>query len=271
MCSMQPITSPANPRIKELARLSRPAMRRQTGLFLLETGRQLHRALQAGVELMELYVCDELLNDRSIVQRAADAGIRPIPISRRVCEKLAYRQNPQGLIAVMRRAHRNLDQLKLSAPPLLVVCSGLEKPGNLGAIARSADAAGADALLIDDAQADLYNPNLIRASTGAVFSRPVICETADRLIDWLGANHIAIIAATPQAEHDYCAIDLTGPIAFVVGREDQGLDDTWQRAATQHVRIPMTGRVDSLNVSVTAAVLLFEAARQRRYNQTRDR
>jgi TrmH family RNA methyltransferase len=263
--AMQPITSPANPRIKELTRLSRPAMRRQTGLFLLETTRQLTRALDAGCDLLELYVCDELLSDRSIVRRAAERDITPVPISQRVCEKLAYRQNPQGLIAVMRAVNRALEQLEPAGTPLLVVCSGLEKPGNLGAIIRSAEAAGAGALLIDDPDADLYNPNLIRASTGAVFSLPIIRDTTDRLMDWLGKHGVMLTAATPEADVPYTQVDLTGPTALVVGREDQGLDQAWRDAAGQQVSIPMVGRVDSLNVSVTAAVLLFEAARQRRY------
>ena len=197
------------------------------------------------------------------------AGL-PIPeeakvfnVSRNVYEKIAYRGGTEGIIAEMKYKERRLEDIKLSVNPLVIVLESVEKPGNLGAVLRSADAAGADAVIICDPLTDLYNPNLIRASIGAIFSRQVAAATSEETISWLKANNIQILTAQLQDSSLYYDTPMTGPTAIVMGTESTGLTDIWREAADKHIRIPMLGALDSLNVSVSAAILLFEAVRQR--------
>ena len=197
------------------------------------------------------------------------AGL-PIPeeakvfqVSRNVYEKIAYRGGTEGIIAEMKYKERKLEDIKLSENPLVIVLESVEKPGNLGAVLRSADAAGADAVIICDPLTDLYNPNLIRASIGAIFSRQVAAATSEETISWLKANTIQILTAQLQDSSLYYDTPMTGPTAIVMGTESTGLTDIWRKAADKHIRIPMLGALDSLNVSVSAAILLFEAVRQR--------
>ena len=178
-------------------------------------------------------------------------------------EKIAYREGTEGIIAEMKYKDRRLEDIKLSENPLIVVLESVEKPGNLGAVLRSADAAGADAVIICDPLTDLYNPNLIRASIGAIFSRQVAAATSEETISWLKANNIQILTAQLQDSSLYYDTPMTGPTAIVMGTESTGLTDIWRKAADKHIRIPMLGALDSLNVSVSAAILLFEAVRQR--------
>ncbi len=260
---MQKLTSTANPRVKSLARLQNASARRASGLFTVETARELERALDAGFALAELYLCDDVPADDVLVQQAIENDAELIEITRRILDKVTYRQNPQGMIAVLEARHASLDELALGDPPLVVVCSGLEKPGNLGAILRTADAAGIDAVFIDSPEADVFNPNCIRASTGAVFTLPVVCESGKVLRDYLEEKDITLVAATPDAAVAHTRAPFTEASAIVLGSEDRGLDPAWRCSATCMVCIPMFGEVDSLNVSVTAAVLMYEARRQR--------
>jgi TrmH family RNA methyltransferase len=268
------ITSTTNPRIKQLARLlDHPSHRRADRLFLVESPRDFHRAVAAGFTLLELYLQPDL--DPPTLAAAIDASGRDHPalfhITPEVNRKIAIRENPTGLVALFssHRPDRSLDDL-LASPssaanlgPVLVL-SGLEKPGNIGAIMRSADAAGAAAILIDQPDADVFNPNAIRASTGAVFTVPTICATAQAIAASLRQHHWRIVAATPESAVDVYGLDLTGRMALVLGAEAEGLSDFWRAAADERVAIPMRGQcADSLNVSVTAAVLLFESLRQR--------
>ena len=184
-------------------------------------------------------------------------------LSKAVYEKVAYRGGTEGVIAEVRAKYPGLEDLKLKARPLVMVLESVEKPGNLGAVLRSADAAGADAVIICDPLTDLYNPNLIRASIGAVFTVPVVCCTSAEAIAWLKAGGIRILTAQLQDSAPYYDVDMTCGTAIVMGTEATGLSDAWRRAADAHILIPMLGRLDSLNVSVSAAILLYEAVRQR--------
>ena len=188
---------------------------------------------------------------------------RVFHVSKEVYEKIAYRGGTEGIVAEMKYKERTLEDVRLGENPLVVVLESVEKPGNLGAVLRSADAAGADAVIICDPLTDLYNPNLIRASIGSVFTRQVVAATSGETIAWLKAKGIRILTAQLQDSSLYYETVMTGPTAIVMGTESTGLTDLWREAADEHIRIPMLGRLDSLNVSVSAAILLFEAIRQR--------
>jgi TrmH family RNA methyltransferase len=288
------ITSVDNPRVKDALRLRKSRERRRLGLFIAEGRREVERAIAAGLVVREIFYAPDLLpawsppaatgrRDETQDEKAgivtdlrlgehtanSDRGssgptdaaaivteVRPQEVSTRVLAKLSYRADPEGLIAVVEAPRREL-------PPdatLILVAVGIEKPGNLGAMARTADAAGADALLVADAASDPWNPNAIRASTGAVFTLPVVAATRAEVAQ-LPHRKIAAVVDAPTL---HTAADYTGPSAILVGAEDAGLDREWQALAQECVAIPMHGRTaDSLNASVAAAVLLFEAVRQR--------
>lgn len=190
-------------------------------------------------------------------------GCKVFHVSRSVYEKIAYRGSTEGIIAEIKYKERKLEDIKLRENPLVIVLESVEKPGNLGAVLRSADAAGADAVIICDPLTDLYNPNLIRASIGAIFSRQVVAATSEETIAWLKVHGICILTAQLQDSSLYYDTPMTGPTAIVMGTESTGLTDIWRKAADRHIRIPMLGQLDSLNVSVSAAILLYEAVRQR--------
>lgn len=261
---IQRLTSPANPRIKGLVRLQQKAAeRRKTGLFCVETPRALSRARAAGFAVRALYFDPAAWADEGLRTALAAEGCQLFEVTPAILAKVAYRQNPEGLLAVVEARPHTLADLAHLERPLFVVCSGLEKPGNLGAILRSADGAGVDAVLVDQPNLDLFNPNCVRASTGAVFSVPVVAAEGDALRAWLRARGVRMLAATPEAESLYTAVDLRGPLAVVMGSEAFGLDAAWRAVADLPVRLPMLGLADSLNVSVAAAVLMYEARRQR--------
>jgi RNA methyltransferase, TrmH family len=239
------ITSLENPRVKDVLRLRRSRERRRAGLFLAEGPREVERARAAGLTVLATYFAPALI-----------AWPEGAEVSERVLRKLAYRAEPEGVIAVVEAPRHELPQ----AGTLYLVAVGIEKPGNLGAMARSADAAGADALLVADATADPWNPNAIRASTGAVFTLPIV-EATPAEVRALDVQLVAAVVGTPTA---YSDADLARPTALVIGPEDTGLNDRWRAAADIEVSIPVRGRTaDSLNAANAASVLLFEAVRQR--------
>jgi TrmH family RNA methyltransferase len=239
------ITSPDNPRVKEVLRLRKSRERRRSGLFVVEGPREVERARAAGLTMQATYFAPELI--------AWDEGEE---VSARVLAKMAYRAEPEGVLAIVEIPQRQVP----SDATLVLIAVGIEKPGNLGAMARTADAAGADALLVGDANADAWNPNAIRASTGAVFTLPI----ADVTLDDVRALTLRKMAAVVDAPGRYTDADLTGPTAFIVGSEDEGLSDEWRNIADEHVAIPMRSKTaDSLNAATSAGVLLFEAVRQR--------
>jgi TrmH family RNA methyltransferase len=255
------ITSLQNPRVKHIVRLrDEKRQRRADGLMLVEGYDEIQLALSAGHKPRTLLSAPELVSRQIDV---GQADTERITVTRAVFEKISYRENPDGWLAVFPIPQDSLEGLKLSDSPLLIVAESVEKPGNLGAILRTADAAHVDALLVCDPRVDPWNPNVVRASRGAVFSVPVIeCDNAAAL-ERLRRAGIQILAATPSADVVYSDIDLRRPIAIAVGTEDVGLTDFWMSQADLKVRIPMTGRVNSLNVSVSTALIVYEAVRQR--------
>ena len=272
------ITSAQNPKVRNLLLLQEKSRaRREQGLFVVEGRRELEHCLDAGFRIRTLFVCPELAgegwpvvaghDDTNIPNH--DTNVIPgltgnlVEIPEALYRKVAYRESTEGIIAVAEVRDRKLDDLELPENPLVVVLEAVEKPGNLGAVLRSADAARADAVIVCDPLTDLYNPNLIRASLGGVFTVPVACASSAETIAWLRRNGIRILTAQLQDSSWYYDVDMTRGTALVMGTESTGLTGIWREAADAHIRIPMLGRLDSLNVSVSAAILLFEAVRQR--------
>ena len=256
------ITSGQNPKIKELLALQEKSReRRKAGLFVVEGRRELEHCLAAGFVPDTVFICPEIFDPSANL--SLPEGTKVFEVSRNVYEKIAYREGTEGIIAEIKYKERKLEDIKLGKNPLVIVLESVEKPGNLGAVLRSADAAGADAVIICDPLTDLYNPNLIRASIGAIFTRQVVAASSEDTIAWLKASGIQILTAQLQDSSLYYDSPMTGPTAIVMGTESTGLTDIWRKAADCHIRIPMLGQLDSLNVSVSAAILLYEALRQR--------
>lgn len=253
------ITSLQNPRVKYIVKLrDDKRQRREDGLMLVEGYDEIQLALSAGHKPQTLISAPELTS-RQI--NGVDA--ESIAVNRAVFEKMSYRENPDGWLGVFPIPQTSLEDLKLSEAPLIIVAESIEKPGNLGAILRTADAAHVDALLVCDPRVDVWNPNVVRASRGAVFSVPVVESDNASALRWLNAHKIRVLAATPSAETIYSEVNLREPVAITVGTEDSGLTDFWMSSADVKVKIPMMGKVNSLNVSVSTALLLYEAVRQR--------
>ncbi|MBO4430611.1 MAG: RNA methyltransferase [Bacteroidaceae bacterium] len=265
------ITSVQNPRVKTVVALQqKSAERRRTGLFVVEGRREVEHCVEMGLEVMEVFVCEEMggwscddvaANKTEVT--SGTQGLRVTEVTRGVYEKMAYRGGTEGVMAVVKSKERRLEELDLSENPLIVVVERVEKPGNLGAILRSADAAGADAVVVCDPLTDLWNPNLIRSSIGAVFTVPCVACGSEECIEFLKAHGIQILTAQLQDSELYYDTDMRRGTAIVMGTEATGLTEVWRQAADAHIRIPMLGRLDSLNVSVSAAILLYEAVRQR--------
>lgn len=261
------ITSLQNPRVKALVRLRERRERDERAVFPVEEPLAIGRALDAGWPLVEAYVCPELLEPGGQAVLARLGAALPADafwtLSAPAMAKASYRERPQGLLVIARQVERRLEDLRPSASALLLVCEGVEKPGNLGALLRCADAAGCEAVLVAAPGTDPYNPNAVRASRGALFTVPVIQDEAERIARRLRELGVRLVAAAPAAARAWTAADLRGPSAIVVGAEDRGLSAALLAAADERVAIPMRGRGDSLNVSVSAALLLYEAVRQR--------
>jgi len=258
------ITSAQNPKIKRLLQLQQKSSeRRKAGLFVVEGIREVERCVEKGYEIDTIFYLNKPMaeNVSEIIEK--NKGIKLFEVSPTIYEKIAYRGSTEGVIAEVKTKDKTLNDLNLSENPLVVVLESVEKPGNLGAILRSADAAGADALIVCDPLTDLYNPNLIRNSTGAIFSVPCVACTSEECIKFLKENNIQILTAQLQDSELYYDTDMKRGTAIVMGTEATGLTDIWRKAADAHIRIPMLGITDSLNVSVSAAILLYEAVRQR--------
>ena len=266
METSQIISSTQNAKVKQVMLLQqKSAERRRQGRFIVEGARELVHCMEAGYVAVSIFYCRDIL---SAYEGAADilALVRRVEsyeVTPKVYERLAYRGSTEGVVAVMKAKTLTLNDLQLSASPLVMVLERVEKPGNLGAVLRSADAAAADAVIVCDPLTDLYNPNLIRSSIGAIFTVPTVACSSKECIDFLKAHHIQILTAQLQDSRLYYDTDMRKPTAIVMGTESTGLTDIWREAADAHIRIPMLGRLDSLNVSVSAAILLFEAVRQR--------
>ena len=266
------IDSPANPRIKAALRLRERRGRAESGLTLVDGGREALRAMEAGATVETAFVCRSLVSTnaaRRVVEKVEQsfgpygAAIELVEVGERAFERLAFGDRSDGVVLVVRGVERTLDELDLPPDALVVVSEDVEKPGNVGAILRSADAVGASAVIAVGGT-DLFNPNVIRASVGTLFTVPVVAAAADEVARWLRARGVRIVTTRVDATQLHVDADLTGSLAIVLGSEAEGLSDTWRGPDLEAVRLPMLGVADSLNVSVAAAVLLYEAWRQRR-------
>jgi len=264
------ISSSDNPHVRQLIALREKRERDTTQRFLIEGYRELLRAIDAAVAIEQLFICPELFlgeNEEVLIQKIRKSGATIISCSERVFHKISYRDRPDGLVAIAKTMNFTLHDLeeKLAgiASPLLVVAEAIEKPGNLGTILRSADGAGAHGVIICDRCTDIYNPNVVRASVGTLFTLPVIETSSQEVLQWLQKRQITILSAMPQAKQLYSEADMRSPVAIIVGAEQIGLSTLWKDSATIQVAIPMKGVADSLNVAMATTILLYEAARQR--------
>jgi TrmH family RNA methyltransferase len=256
------ITSTQNPKIKSLLALEKPRERRKQQLFMIEGKKEIGLALEAGYKMGNIFFCDEIIREEEVTELFNDDKLL-IPVSKDVFDKLAVRENSGGMIAVAEQKLHTLDQLSLSKNPLVLVLESVEKPGNLGAILRTADASGVDAVIICDPQTDFYNPNVIRSSIGCIFTKQVAAATSEETIAWLKKNKIGIYCTYLKASKSYHLTDYTQPSAIVMGTEATGLSEIWVKNSDANIIIPMQGKIDSMNVSTAAAVVVFEAKRQR--------
>lgn len=256
------ITSLQNPKVKYIVKLREDKRQRQRdGLMLVEGRDELTLALDSGLKPHTLLTAPELA---SVSLDISFADITTV--TRAVFEKISYRENPDGWLGIFPIPRNSLDDLKFSEIPLVIVAESVEKPGNLGAILRTADAAQVDAVIVCDPRVDLWNPNVIRASRGAVFTVPTVEVESPNALAWLRSRKMRVLAATPSAEALYTDVNLREPLAILVGTEDEGLTDFWMQNADLKVKIPLMGKVNSLNVSIATALITYEAVRQRRSN-----
>ena len=261
------ITSLQNPRVKAAAKLRDRRQREKQRRIIIDGVREISRAVAAGVELVEAYCCLKLCQDAECQKLLASirAGETALyEVTGNVFAKLAYGERAEGIVAIAQTPRLEIDQFQLPSNPLVAVLEGVEKPGNLGAILRSADGAGISAVIVADGFSDLFNPNAIRASLGTIFSLQVCATSSQHALEWLKAQRLNIFAARVDANLDYDAVDFTGGAAVVLGSEADGLSRIWHDPAITPIRLPMLGIADSLNVSASAAVLFYEALRQRR-------
>lgn len=253
------ITSTQNPKIKHIVKLREDKRQRQKdNLILVEGFDELTLALSCGLIPQTLLTAPELAS-KPLTFNSAEI----FTVSRAVFEKISYRDNPDGWLGIFPTPKISLDQIKLSDPALVIVAESIEKPGNLGAILRTADAAKVDAVLVCDPRVDIWNPNVIRASRGAVFAMPVIEIKSHEAEAWIRSRKMRILAATPSADEIYSNVNMKESIAIAVGTEDKGLTDFWMQTADVKVQIPMLGKINSLNVSIATALMVYEALRQR--------
>lgn len=260
---MKQITSSQNPFIKSLIQLQEKAKaRKQSGTFLIEGMREIELALKGNYELETVLFLPELVTAQQI-SKLTNSQVDVIEISKEVYQKLAYRDTTEGILAVAKTKSLQLSDLKLPKNPLILIMEAIEKPGNIGAVLRTCDAAKVDAVLIANPKTDLYNPNIVRSSVGCLFTNQIATGTTEEIIDFLLKNKINFYSATLQNSTSYHTQNYTTPTALVVGTEATGLTQLWREKATQNIIIPMQGEIDSMNVSVAAAILIFEAKRQR--------
>jgi TrmH family RNA methyltransferase len=261
-----PITSTANPRIKELVRLRSRRARDATGTFVVEGYREMRRALDAGVRLRAVFACPELYlgsNEPDLVAGAAAAGAEIVQVAPDPFRKASYRDRPEGVLAVADQFSTDIDRLPLDGNRLILIAESIEKPGNLGTMMRTAEGAGLDGVIVADPTTDPFNPNVVRASIGTLFSLPLAVADTETTIDALRSAGVQIVATTPEGAVAHHEVDFTPASAIVVGSEQYGLSDPWLEAADVTTVIPMPGSVDSLNAAMAAGIVIFEALRQR--------
>ena len=256
------IVSPSNPRIKNVIKLKEKSSERKSqDLIVVEGLREILMAKENGFGIKTLFVCDDIANKKS--KELVSSAHHLVRISKEVFEKITYRENSDGLLALVQPKHIRLSDLKLSENPLLIILESVEKPGNLGAILRTADASGVDAVIVCDPKTDIYNPNLIRSSIGCIFSKQTVAASSDEVLKFLKEKNIRSFAAALSAKKNYVSSDFTIPSAIILGTEADGLSEKWLKASDEQIKIPMLGKTDSLNVSASCAVIVYEAVRQR--------
>jgi TrmH family RNA methyltransferase len=259
---MNLINSLNNQKIKDLVKLKKASERKAQKLIIIDGIREIELAKQSGLEIMELFYCPELIKKEVKYFFNIDRE-KITEVSEAVFLKICYKENPDGYFAIAKIKLLKLEAIKLSKNPLVIILEAVEKPGNLGAILRTSYAVGADLIIINDSQTDIYNPNVIRASEGFVFNKPVVVCSVEETIKWLKENKVLSYAAATTGKNNYTKEKMDMPLAIVLGSEANGLSDKWLKKADKLVKIPMVKGIDSLNVSVSAAVLLYEALRQR--------
>lgn len=257
------LTSSQNPKIKLAKKLWKRSEREESDLFLIEGYRELSRS--QSIEIEALFICEELFLGSNEEALIASLKAPIYPCSAPLFRSLSYRDRPDGLLAIAKQRHLTLADIPTSQNPFFVVAEAIEKPGNLGTILRSSDAAKVDAVIVCDRCTDIHNPNVVRASVGTLFTQPVIEAEGEETLRWLKKQNIAILAATPSATTTYTDVDLTQGVAIVVGTEQYGLSARWMEGADLQVKIPMLGVADSLNVAMATTLLLYEVMRQRGY------
>ncbi len=259
------ITSIHNPVFRELLRLARRRYREQKGLFLIEGAAEVEMALRGGVEIERFLFCPPLFGEggRRLLERVRETDPPWVELSKGLFRRASYRENPDGVMAVAHRYEKGLEEIPSRAPSLILMVEGVEKPGNLGAILRVADAVGVDGVVVCDPVVDLFNPNVIRASRGTLFTLKVATASTAEAITYLQRRGIEAVVTTPAGDTGYTEVDYNKGVAVVVGSEHKGVSRSLMDAATHRVRIPMRGKVDSLNVATATAVVLYEALRQR--------
>ncbi len=263
------IRSLQNERVKGCVKLRERRCRDRSGQFLIEGYRELTRAIQAGKVIEILFICPALFlgeNERVLIDKMEEDAVDVVECSVDVFRKMSYRDRPDGLLAVAPQMTGTVDDISFSGTPFCVVAEAIEKPGNLGTILRSSDAVAVDGVIVCDRCTDIHNPNVVRASVGTLFTLPVVEASSEETIEWLHFIGMQIVAATPSAEQFYHQVDMTGPIAIVVGTEQLGLSKQWLDSADISVQIPMLGVADSLNVATATTILLYEVIRQRGYS-----
>jgi RNA methyltransferase, TrmH family len=265
------LNSLQNSRVKQLVKLRDRSEREKTGLFLIEGYRELLRAVDQGYPLKELFICPSFFlgsNEQALIEKIKRSGTAVFSCSESVFQKISYRDRPDGLLGLAPQRHLSLldfDQMlkTRTSSPFLVIAESIEKPGNLGTILRSSDAVGLDGLIVCDRCTDIYNPNVVRASVGTLFTRPIVEAKGKEVLQWLKSQKIRVVAATPSAQLEFTKADFSGPIALAVGTEQLGLSPLWMDNADIQVKIPMCGIADSLNVAMATTLLLYEVLRQR--------
>lgn len=255
------IKSPSNPKIKNAVKLRKASVSKKQKLILVEGEKEISLAIKGGFKIEELFYC-------SSFKRKADSGLGVYDkditrVSKKVFEKISYRDRPDGFLALVKRREKALFEVKLSKDPLVIVLEGIEKPGNLGAILRTADAAGVDAVILNDSHIDIYNPNAIRSSIGTIFIKQVVDSSREETAKWLKENKIKMFATSKAGKKDYSKASYKKGAAFIMGSEHDGLSAAWKKTADEFIKIPMKGQASSLNLSVSTAVLVYEAISQR--------
>ena len=256
------ITSAQNAKIKNILALEKARERKKQNLFIIEGVKELSLAIEGGYKINSVFFCPEIIDERSVLKMVKNEHLL-IPVQRALFEKITYRESTGGILALSEQRQHSLETIVLKKNPLVLILEAVEKPGNLGAVLRTADAAALDAVIICDPQTDFYNPNVIRSSVGCVFTTPVAAASSDETQQWLRKNNIKIYCTSLQAAKPYHEVDFTHGSAIAMGTEATGLSSQWTKNSDANIIIPMGGKIDSMNVSTAAAVVIFEAKRQR--------